>query len=116
MLQAALEVHQFNSDVDDTNGRIQEKSAALSSEDFGKDLASVEALLRKQDAIERDMSAIHAKLNDHDNEAKGLLSKDPPLRETIIESLKKLEVSWSGLAQLAHSRRLRLQQSYNLQK
>ena len=68
MLESALEVHQFNSDVDDTNGRIQEKSAVLSSEDHGKDLASVETLLRKQDAIERDMSAIHSKLNDHDNE------------------------------------------------
>uniref|UniRef100_A0A915EQJ6 Uncharacterized protein n=1 Tax=Ditylenchus dipsaci TaxID=166011 RepID=A0A915EQJ6_9BILA len=116
MLEDALEVHQFNSEVDDTNGRIQEKAGLLSSDDFGKKLASVEQLLRKQDTIERDMSAIHRKLNDHDNEAKKLLSKDPPLRDSIISSLQKLEISWHQLAQLAHSRRLKLQQSYNLQK
>ncbi|KAI1720497.1 spectrin repeat domain-containing protein [Ditylenchus destructor] len=116
MLEDALEVHRFNSDVDDTNGRIQEKAALLSSDDYGKNLVNVEQLLRKQDATERDMSAIHRKLNDHDNDAKKLLAKDPPLRESIIESLQKLEVSWHQLAQLAHNRRLKLQQSYNLHK
>lgn len=116
MLESALEVHQFNGDVDDTNARIQEKAGLLSSEDYGKDFANVEQLLRKQDATERDMSAIHRKLNDHDNEAKKLLAKNPPLMDSIIESLKKLEVSWHQLAQLAHSRRLKLQQSHNLHK
>lgn len=116
MLESALEVHKFNGDVDDTNARIQEKAGLLSSQDYGKNLANVEQLLRKQDTIERDMSAIHRKLNDHDNGAKKLLAKNPPLRDTIIESLKKLEASWQQLAQLAHLRRLKLQQSYNLQK
>lgn len=116
MLESALEVHKFNGDVDDTNARIQEKAGLLSSQDYGKNLTMVEQLLRKQDAIERDMSAIHQKLNEHDNEAKKLLAKNSPLRETIIESLKKLEASWQQLAELAHLRRLKLQQSYNLQK
>lgn len=116
LLESALEVHKFNGDVDDTNARIQEKAGLLSSQDYGKNLTMVEQLLRKQDAIERDMSAIHRKLNEHDNEAKKLLAKNSPLRDTIIESLKKLEASWQQLAELAHMRRLKLQQSYNLQK
>lgn len=116
LLESALEVHKFNGDVDDTNARIQEKAGLLSSQDYGKNLTMVEQLLRKQDAIERDMSAIHRKLNEHDNEAKKLLAKNSPLRDTIIESLKKLEASWQKLAELAHMRRLKLQQSYNLQK
>lgn len=116
LLEAALEVHRFNRDVDDTNTRIMEKASLLASDDFGRDFNSVEALLRKQDTTERDMSAIHKKLNVHDNDAKILLAKDPPLRESIIESLKKLEVSWQELAQLAHARRTKLQQSYNLHK
>jgi spectrin beta len=115
-LEAALAVHRFNRDVDETNTRIHEKATLLSTEDYGKDLSSVEALLRKQDNIERDMSAIHKKLNTHDQEAKELLTKDPPLRESIIVALTLLENSWKHLADLAHARRQRLEQSFNLHK
>lgn len=109
-------MHRFNGDVDETNARIHEKSAALQSQDQGKDLREVEELLRKQDKIERDMTAIHNKLNEHDEAAKLLLAKEPPLGESIINSLKTLENSWHNLAESAHSRRLRLQQSFNLHR
>lgn len=61
-LRAALEVHAFNRDVDDTCERIQEKLTAVTVDDLGKDLHSVEALIRKQEAVERDMTVIHEKL------------------------------------------------------
>uniref|UniRef100_A0A0K0EWJ5 Karst (inferred by orthology to a D. melanogaster protein) n=1 Tax=Strongyloides venezuelensis TaxID=75913 RepID=A0A0K0EWJ5_STRVS len=115
-LLAAKEVHQFNRDVDDTDERIHEKYNLLQSEDAGKDLSSVSALIRKQDAIERDMTAIHAKLKAHDVDAEVLLGKDAPLKDSIITSLRKLEVSWEKLAEAAHSRRLILQQSSDLHK
>ncbi|KAI6189412.1 Karst [Aphelenchoides bicaudatus] len=116
VLQSALEVHRFNGDVDETNSRIHEKLNVLQNQDNGKDLREVEDLLRKQDKIERDMSAIHNKLNEHDEAAKLLLAKDPPLGDTIINSLKALETSWHNLAEAAHGRRLKLQQSYNLHR
>ena len=34
----------------------------MSSDDYGKDLAGVQALQRKQDEVERDMTALHAQL------------------------------------------------------
>ena len=55
-------MHAFNRDLADTAERIQEKALSLSSEDTGKDLGSVEALQRKQEAAERDMTAIEGKL------------------------------------------------------
>lgn len=61
-LRSALEVHAFNRDVDDTCERIQEKLTAVTIDDLGKDLHSVEALIRKQEAVERDMTVIHEKL------------------------------------------------------
>lgn len=61
-LRAALEVHAFNRDVDDTCERIQEKVSLVTIDDLGKDLATVEALIRKQEAVERDMTVIHEKL------------------------------------------------------
>ena len=61
-LAAALEVHSFNRDVDDIDDRINEKAALLSSEDVGKDLQAVQSLQRKQEEMERDMTALQAQL------------------------------------------------------
>lgn len=79
-LDAALEVHAFNRDADDTNQRIHEKSLLLSSDDDGRDLTAVEVLLRKHEAVERDITAIEEKLRSHETDAKSLMSKEPPLK------------------------------------
>jgi spectrin beta len=62
MLAGALEIHLFNRDIDDTNQRVIEKSIAMNTNDTGKDLPAVEQLQRKQEAMERDMTAIEGKL------------------------------------------------------
>uniref|UniRef100_A0A0K0DJQ5 PH domain-containing protein n=1 Tax=Angiostrongylus cantonensis TaxID=6313 RepID=A0A0K0DJQ5_ANGCA len=115
-LVAALEVHGFNHDVDDTNERIHEKIAAMRSDDYGRDFATVDALLRKQTALERDMSAIHQKLIAHDKDAQNILTKKPPLKHTVLDSLKKLEESWKELSQAAELRNEYLDKSYKLHK
>ena len=61
-LDAALEIHGFNRDVDDIDDRINEKAVAVSSDDYGKDLTGVQALQRKQEEVERDMTALQAQL------------------------------------------------------
>ena len=61
-LNGALEIHVFNRDVDDTWERVAEKAVAMSSEDTGRDLNAVQHLQRKQEALERDMSAIEGKI------------------------------------------------------
>lgn len=61
-LGGALEVHSFNRDLDDTISRVAEKTAAMSSNDLGRDLNAVEQLKRKQDTLERDMTAIEGKI------------------------------------------------------
>ena len=38
------------------------QAKALLTDDYGKDLASVEALIRKHEELERDISAIDSKL------------------------------------------------------
>ena len=48
--------------MDDIDDRIAEKAALLSSKDLGKDLQSVEALQRKQEEVERDMTALQNQL------------------------------------------------------
>jgi len=41
---------------------VAEKAAAMSTDDVGHDLAAVEQLQHKQEALERDMMAIEGKL------------------------------------------------------
>ena len=41
---------------------MQIQAKALLTDDFGKDLASVEALIRRHDELERDLTAIESKL------------------------------------------------------
>ncbi|KAJ8346497.1 hypothetical protein SKAU_G00278980 [Synaphobranchus kaupii] len=52
-LYGAAEVQRFNRDVDETIGWIKEKEQLMASDDFGRDLASVQALLRKHEGLER---------------------------------------------------------------
>lgn len=55
----------LHSDADETKNWINEKDKVLSSDDYGKDLASVNALLRKHEAMERDLAAVEDKV-EHD--------------------------------------------------
>ena len=52
----------FDRDADDTQAWIIEKDVALSSTDYGRDLASVQALQRKHEALERDLAALEEKV------------------------------------------------------
>ena len=57
-MDAALECHAFNRDLDDLNERINEKAKLMGSEDVGKNLTGVQTLIRKHDILVKDMSAI----------------------------------------------------------
>ena len=50
------------SDAEDTKVWIDEKDVALLSTDYGRDLATVQALQRKHEAIERDLAALEEKV------------------------------------------------------
>lgn len=49
-------------DADDTKAWISEKDTALSTSDYGRDLASVQALQRKHEVLERDLAALEEKV------------------------------------------------------
>lgn len=52
----------FSSDIDETVAWIAEKDATLSSDDFGRDLTTVQALQRKHEGTERDLAALEGKV------------------------------------------------------
>lgn len=53
----------FCRDVDETISWINEKEQLMASDDFGRDLASVQALLRKHEGLERDLAALEDKVS-----------------------------------------------------
>lgn len=51
--------------MDETISWIKEKEQLMASDDFGRDLASVQALLRKHEGLERDLAALEDKVSAH---------------------------------------------------
>lgn len=60
-MHAAGEIHRFNRDVADALSRIQEKYASI-PEDLGRDLNSVQNLIRKHEGFENDLVALEAQV------------------------------------------------------
>ena len=116
LLDGAYEIHVFNRDLDDTSERIAEKSLAMSSDDHGRDLSAVEALQRKQEALERDMTAVKQKIFDHENDAAKLMRKYPERADDINSKLMELKENWSELEALSVKRRQQLEDAYQIQK
>jgi len=56
-LEAAGEIHKFNRDVSEALLRISEKESSLGNE-IGKDIKSIQRLLRFQDVFENDLTAL----------------------------------------------------------
>ncbi|XP_069119024.1 LOW QUALITY PROTEIN: spectrin beta chain-like [Argopecten irradians] len=115
-LAAALEIHAFNRDVDDINDRINEKAALLASEDMGKDLPAVEALQRRQEEMERDMTALQTQLERIELQCRQLCSKYPDMADSILAKQKEAQDNWEKLEDLSDLRKSKLVESYKLQK
>lgn len=116
LLGGALEIHLFNRDIDDTSQRVAEKSLVMNTTDVGRDLAAVEHLQRKQEAMERDMTAIEGKLKEHQSEARKLAGKYPENANQINSMLHNLQSNWEDLQHITKHRRDALNQAYTLHK
>ncbi|XP_017057853.1 spectrin beta chain, non-erythrocytic 1 isoform X2 [Drosophila ficusphila] len=113
LLGGANEIHVFNRDVDDTAERIAEKALAMSSTDTGRDLAAVEALIRREEALERDMSAVKLKIDQHETAAEFLIKKYPERGAQHIErKLEELHKSWGNLQALSVRRQSLLKEAF----
>jgi len=115
-LDIALEIHAFNRDLDDINDRINEKAASMSSEDFGKDLEGIQALQRKQEDMEKDMTAIHQQIQKMDAVYGKLCKKYPDMVSVSAKKLSDLKENWERLEDLANARKSKLEDAYQLHK
>ncbi|XP_055643020.1 spectrin beta chain isoform X2 [Toxorhynchites rutilus septentrionalis] len=116
LLDGAYEIHVFNRDVDDTAERIAEKQLAMSVDDTGRDLNAVEALKRKQDTMQRDMTAVQQKIHEHEQRARVLFQKYPDNAINIEEKLDELKRQWNNLQEASVKRAHALDNGYTAHK
>uniref|UniRef100_A0A3Q3G2S2 Spectrin alpha chain, non-erythrocytic 1 n=1 Tax=Labrus bergylta TaxID=56723 RepID=A0A3Q3G2S2_9LABR len=105
-----------NRDVDETISWIKEKEQLMASDDFGRDLASVQALLRKHEGLERDLAALKDKVNTLGGDAERLQQTHPQNAAQIHLKKDELITNWEQIHTLADERRARLNDSYSLQR
>ncbi|XP_074042234.1 alpha Spectrin isoform X2 [Leptinotarsa decemlineata] len=115
-LYGAHEIQRFNRDADETVAWIAEKDVVLSSDDYGRDLASVQALQRKHEGVERDLAALEDKVSTLGKEADRLCSIHGDHANIIQSKRAEIEDYWHSLTAKAKERREKLEESYALHR
>lgn len=115
-LFGAHEVQRLNRDIDEAISWINEKDSIISSDDYGKDLANVQSLQRKHEAVERDLAALADKVEGLTREGQRLAEANPDAPDQqLADKLDELTRYWSNLKLKAQQRKERLSESYKLQ-
>ncbi|XP_044259625.1 spectrin alpha chain isoform X3 [Tribolium madens] len=115
-LYGAHEIQRFNRDADETVAWIAEKDVVLSSDDYGRDLASVQALQRKHEGVERDLAALEDKVSTIGKEADRLCAIHGDHGDQIQSKRAEIEDYWQSLTAKAKERRDKLLESYALHR
>jgi spectrin alpha len=115
-LFGAHEIQRFNRDADETIAWMNEKDSLLSSEDCGRDLASVQTLQRKHEGVERDLAALEEKVSMMEQESHQLRDNYPEHGSQIKGKCDEILKSWAELAAKVEERKRKLQESYLLQR
>ncbi|XP_056641828.1 spectrin alpha chain isoform X2 [Diorhabda sublineata] len=115
-LYGAHEIQRFNRDADETVAWIAEKDVVLSSDDYGRDLASVQALQRKHEGVERDLAALEDKVSTLGKEADRLGAIHADHGDVIQAKRSEIEDYWHSLTAKAKERREKLEESYALHR
>ncbi|NXV99218.1 SPTN5 protein, partial [Fregetta grallaria] len=114
-LRAAQQVHQYDHDVDEIKGWMQEKEAVVDIEDYGYDLPGVQTLLSQLEGVERDLGAIMKELERIRGEAWHLSRTYPQVKENIMERLTDVDECWENLDKKFLERKARLSQAEQVQ-
>ncbi|XP_039289075.1 spectrin alpha chain-like isoform X4 [Nilaparvata lugens] len=115
-LFGAHEIQRLNRDADETVAWIAEKDVVLSSDDYGRDLATVQTLQRKHEGVERDLAALEDKVTTLGNEAERLCGIHADHAEQIQAKRAEIVAYWERLTAKAKERRQKLDESYYLHR
>ncbi|NXA14483.1 SPTN5 protein, partial [Sapayoa aenigma] len=115
-LEGALEIHALIREIDDITERITEKSTLIQALDYGKDVESVENLIRRHEEMEREISVIKSKMEPLELESFRLSTRNPSINDKLTVKQHEMKNNWLRLQGQAKQRREKLAASYQLQK
>ncbi|XP_009472039.1 PREDICTED: spectrin beta chain, non-erythrocytic 5 [Nipponia nippon] len=115
-LEGALEIHALIREIDDITERITEKSVLIQALDYGKDVESVENLIRRHEEMEREISIIKSKMESLELESFRLSTRNPSINDKLTMKQKEMKNNWLQLQGQAKQRKEKLAASYQLQK
>lgn len=115
-LFGAHEIQRLNRDADETVAWIAEKDVVLSSDDYGRDLATVQTLQRKHEGVERDLAALEDKVHTLGLEADRLCGIHADHADQIQAKRAEIVAYWEKLTAKAKERRQKLDESYYLHR
>uniref|UniRef100_A0A8C5IUB0 Calponin-homology (CH) domain-containing protein n=1 Tax=Junco hyemalis TaxID=40217 RepID=A0A8C5IUB0_JUNHY len=115
-LEGALEIHALIREIDDITERITEKSALIQALDYGKDVESVENLIRRHEEMEREISVIKSKMEPLELESFRLSTRNPSINDKLTMKQQEMKNNWLQLQGQAKQRKEKLAASYQLQK
>ncbi|XP_056200822.1 spectrin beta chain, non-erythrocytic 5 [Falco biarmicus] len=115
-LEGALEIHALIREIDDITERITEKSVLIQALDYGKDVESVENLIRRHEEMEREISIIKSKMEPLELESFRLSTRNPSINVKLTMKQQEMKNNWLRLQGQAKQRKEKLAASYRLQK
>ncbi|CAM1308143.1 SPTAN1 (predicted), partial [Pycnogonum litorale] len=104
----------FNAAVKDIDFWLGEVESLLMSEDAGKDLASVQNLIKKHQLVEADIMAHEDRIKDMNNQAEGLIDSGQFDSANIQERRESINERYERVKNLASHRRARLNEANTL--
>ncbi|GAB1285753.1 Spectrin alpha chain, erythrocytic 1 [Apodemus speciosus] len=110
-LKETYALFQFFQDLDDEEAWIEEKLLQVSSQDYGRDLQSVQNLLKKHKRLEGELVAHEPAVQNVLDTAESLRDKAAVGKEEIQERLAQFVQHWEKLKELAKTRGVRLEES-----
>ncbi|XP_065610862.1 spectrin beta chain, non-erythrocytic 5 isoform X1 [Cyrtonyx montezumae] len=115
-LEGALEIHALIREIDDITERITEKSVLIQALGYGKDVESVENLIRRHEEMEREINVIKSKIEPLELESFRLSTRNPSINDKLTMKQQEMKNNWLRLQGQAKQRKEKLAASYQLQK
>lgn len=114
-LAGAKQVHIFDRTADETIYWIIEKEAEIVTDSYGKDLESIQALVRKHIALESELNAVKEQVDAVIEDADRLIEMFPDAEEHIQVKREDTMAAWEDLQVKFEKRKEDLKQSEHLQ-
>jgi spectrin beta len=114
-LNVSQTLQDFHQMCDETKSWINEKDQALSTDDCGRDLPSVQALQRRHQALERELAPVEERLAKLKEKSQQVTAMCPTKAQAIQRRQAEVSAMWDRLKTKAKSRKATLDSAFVFQ-